>query len=176
MKNARPAHLVDVEVLSRALSLSRSAVLGLAQQGIIPKAGRGRFDLVACAASYITYVRQQRGDPAIVELRQVRVARGRLELDARRRELEHGDVEMVPLAEARVAFAGAVEEYVGALSHLAAAAAPKLAGLSDAASVYAVLDPLVVQTVNEGWARACRKLGVVVDPTPSANGSNGHAR
>ena len=46
---------VGVEDLATALNLKRRRVSQLVQQGILPPAQKGRYDVVECLKAYVTY-------------------------------------------------------------------------------------------------------------------------
>jgi len=50
--------LVPCNVVSRVLVMSDEQLRALVRRGILPKAARGRYDLVACVQAYVTHLRE----------------------------------------------------------------------------------------------------------------------
>jgi hypothetical protein len=166
-RNGKP-YLVDVETLAEALALSRARTYDLVQRGVLPRAARGRYDLIACVRAYIGELRAERGDPDVLALRRTKAARAELELAARRRALARDEAgPLVPLAEAQAFLGQALDEYAAVLCRLAAEAAPRLVNIEDPRRMFATLDALVVAAINASHRAACLKL---VGRDPGANG------
>lgn len=178
MKNGT-RHVVPIETLMEALGLSRSQTFALIQDGTLPRASRGGYDLVACVRAYVEHLRSERGDADAIALRKVKAERAALELHVRRDQVARAEVgrsRLVPLDEMLDFFAAMVVVYTRELAAFPTRFAPMLAGLSDPRdphAVFAVLQPAHDAAINEANRRACIEL-VGVDPTPSANG-NGRA-
>lgn len=78
---------VSVATLARLFNLTERRVQQLARDGIIPKAKRGEYDLVACVRGYITYLQQaatgRTSDVAADRNRLVKAQADKAELECR---------------------------------------------------------------------------------------------
>lgn len=86
------ADLVGVDVVARLLKIEPRRIQFLAKEGIIPKAARGRYDLVACVHGYLDYVREgQRDRATVVDMEELR----------KRKQLADTEIAELALEEAR---------------------------------------------------------------------------
>ena len=78
---------VSVATLAKLFNITERRVQQLARDGIIPKAKRGEYDLVACVRGYVTYLQQaangRTGDAAVDRNRLLKAQADRAELECR---------------------------------------------------------------------------------------------
>lgn len=80
--------LVNVMTLARLFNLTDRRVQQLAKDGVIPKADKGKYDLIACTKSYIKYL-QDRATGRDIEPQDTHLERARLlKAQADKTELE----------------------------------------------------------------------------------------
>lgn len=62
----------SVEIIARLLDLTTRRVQQLSQEGVIPKAERGRYELVPAVRGYISYLKERSLNPGVVSFDEVR--------------------------------------------------------------------------------------------------------
>ena len=104
---------VNAATLGLVLGISRSRVVNLAADGVLPRAGRGLFDLPACVQAYLRHklVMAKAGDVTALSLVAERSRLTKIKADAAEVESRKLAGELVPAADieaAWLAVAGAV--------------------------------------------------------------------
>src|SRR4051812_6403090 len=125
------------ETIARLLDLTPRRVQQLVAEGVIPKAERGRYELVPVVRAYIRYLReralsQDLGSDAFVQHR-ARLTKARADMA----ELEHAQMlgELVPAAQVEEAWAAIVAVMRTRLLALPTKLAPRLVALNHEAVI-----------------------------------------
>jgi hypothetical protein len=152
--------LVDIDVLAGALAMSRRQAYALVAEGVLPRAARGKYDLPHCTAAYIEHLRSERGDPDATALRRAKAERAQLELEVRRREVEHesnGDA-VVSMSDAVQLFAEATQVFYREILSVSRRAAPRLADITQPAILEDALDTELRAALRQGYDVGLHKL------------------
>ena len=97
---------VNAATLGLVLGISRSRVVNLAADGVLPRAGRGLFDLPACVQSYVKHKLSlgKAGDGTALSLVAERARLTKIKADNAELEIRRLAGELVPAADIEAAW------------------------------------------------------------------------
>ncbi len=100
--------LYKVSVIARFLNLTERRVQQLARDGIIPKAEKGKYDLVGCVQGYIAYLQARAfgKDSESIDMHAERSRLLKLQADRAQMELDVMLSKLIPAEEAEELWAG----------------------------------------------------------------------
>lgn len=141
-----------VAVISRLLDLSPRRVFQLATEGVIPRAERGRYELVPAVQGYIRYLRDRAiGSDALPEDAN-RASRARLtKAKAEAQEMENERVrgELIPQAVVGKAWAEMAMAFRARSLSIPKKAAPQVVGVNSISEVEGILERMIVEALDE---------------------------
>jgi len=146
--------LVDGLTVARVLMLTTDRqVTELAKRGILPKAGRGRYDLVACVQAYCVHLREvaagrssaDGGHDLVAE--RARLAREQADAQAMKNEQLRGS--LIPRADVEELLVTAASACQRRMLSIPTSAAPKVAVESDPRICEAIVREHVEEALEE---------------------------
>ncbi len=140
---------ISVEIMAQLLNLTPRHVQRLASQGHIPKAGRGRYELVPTVQAYCKYLQElvaARGNNELVSEQQ-RLARERADKIARENQVARG--ELIPRQDVVAGIQEAMAHCRARLLSIPTKAAPLLSPLSRPIEIKEKLTELVHDCLQE---------------------------
>jgi hypothetical protein len=151
-------HHVGLKELATWMGVTTRRVIQMVEEGIIPKAGRGKYPLKQCMIGYVTHLQQmteKRGSTS--ELSEEKLLTARIE--RKRRELEYAAVEgsLITVEAHEQAIAEALDLVRSNLRNLPGSVGPRLVGLDDARDVVGILAPAVDDAMRSIVAEADRR-------------------
>jgi len=151
----------SVEVIARLLDLTTRRVQQLSAEGVIPKAERGRYELVPAVRGYIAYLKERSINPGVVSFDEVRARKIAAEAEMAEIELREKKGQLIPASEVVSSWG----EIVGACRSKLLAVPAKIA------PVVAVEDNPAVckQIVEEQIGEALYELAKFVSETSEAD-------
>ncbi len=91
------AELVGVDQICTILQIERRRVQELAKEGVLPKASRGKYDLVGCIHAYLAFLRKGQRTPAgVINLDELRKRKTLADTELAELALEEARGEVVP--------------------------------------------------------------------------------
>jgi len=144
-------NLYSVDVISKLLNLTERRVQQLAKEGIIPKAEKGKYNLVAVVKAYITYLQElafgkHTGSESESESRS-RWLKAKAELSEL--ELSKAKGELVGAVESAEWWERIVSTAKIRLLSIPTRAAPLVIGAGSLAQIQAVIQSLLYEVLNE---------------------------
>ena len=130
----------------------------LVEEGVIPKAGRGKYPLKQCVTGYLDYLRDRiEGRGRTSELSEEKLLTARLE--RKRRELEFATTEgsLITVESHEATVTEALDLVRSNLRNLPGSIGPRLVGLDDPRDIVAILAPAVDDAMRNIVAEAERR-------------------
>jgi phage terminase Nu1 subunit (DNA packaging protein) len=90
-----PTHSLDT--ISKLLDLTPRRVQQLAKEGVIPRAERGRYELVLAVRGYIRYLKERSLNPGVISFDEVRARKTAAEAEMAELELSERKKQLVPM-------------------------------------------------------------------------------
>ena len=151
----------SVEIIARLLDLTTRRVQQLSNEGVIPKAERGRYELIPAVRGYIAYLKERSLNPGVISFDEVRARKIAAEAEMAEIELREKKGQLIPASEVVDSWA----EIVGACRSKLLAVPAKIA------PVVAVEDNPAVckQIVEEQIGEALYELAKYVAATTETN-------
>ena len=157
-KDSDEVQYVGRKELASWLKLTTMRITQLVEEGVIPRAGRGKYPLKLCLQGYIDHLRAMaEGRGRTTELADEKLLTARLE--RRRRELEFAEAEgsLITVQAHESAITEALDLVRSNLRNLPGSVGPRLVGLDDARDVVAILAPAVDDAMRSIVAEAERR-------------------
>lgn len=139
--------IVTAAELSEKLNVTPRRIQQLVQRGVLPRAKRGQYDLVACAIAYIRFLQEAVGAKASTDGdgEQVSTKEQRaklLSLQVRREEiaLAKDESSLMAVADHELVLSSLVIEVKAAVNAIGARAAGKVVGEPDVVKVQSFID------------------------------------
>jgi phage terminase Nu1 subunit (DNA packaging protein) len=150
---------VGLKELATWMGRTTRRVLQLVEEGVIPKAGRGRYPLKACMMAYckhLTDLSEGRGRTSELSQEKLLVAR----LERRKKELEFAAAEgsVILVKDHEKAMSEAFLLVRSNIRNLPGSVAPRLVGLDDARDIQSVLVPAVDDALRAIITEAERRM------------------
>lgn len=89
----------SLETISKLLDLTPRRVQQLSKEGVIPKAERGRYELVPAVRGYIAYLKERSINPGVVSFDEVRARKTAAEAELAELDLQEKKKQLVPMSE-----------------------------------------------------------------------------
>lgn len=89
----------SLETISKLLDLTPRRVQQLSKEGVIPKAERGRYELVPAVRGYIRYLKERSINPGVVSFDEVRARKTAAEAELVEIELKERRNSLVPVSD-----------------------------------------------------------------------------
>jgi hypothetical protein len=140
LENTAQLYAIELgpEELAKVLDISRVHVRGLAKDGVIPKAQRGRYPLIPCVQAYIAHIRREEKVDSLTTQR-ARWTQSRADMA----EMERGRLlgMLLPANEVRAAWSAKVVAFKMRVLAIPSKVAARLVMVRTAAQVKAILEP-----------------------------------
>ena len=141
-----------VAVISKLLDLTPRRVFQLANEGVIPRAERGRYELVPAVRGYIRYLRDRAIGADALPDDAARASRARLvKAQAEAQEMENATNrgEMLPREDVRTAWADMAVSFRARTLSIPKKAAPQVFGVNSLPEIEAILERMIVEALDE---------------------------
>ena len=135
----------SLETISKLLDLSPRRVQQLSKEGVIPKAERGRYQLVPAVRGYINYLRERTLNPNVISFEEVRAKKLSAEAELTVIELREKKGELVQLQEVVESWV----EIIGACKTRMLSIPAKLAPIVAVENTPAICKDLIDEQINE---------------------------
>jgi len=89
----------SLDTISKLLDLTPRRVQQLSKEGVIPKAERGRYELVPAVRGYIAYLKERSINPGVISFDEVRARKTAAEAELAELELLEKKEQLVPMTE-----------------------------------------------------------------------------
>ena len=117
-KDGEPTY--GVEVISRLLNLTPRRVQQLAKEGVIPKAGRGKYRLAPTVRGYVVYLQEKLDNPGAegrINLNEERARKTKAEADLAEMEVAKRRGELIDTVDVKEAWQSILTEVRANLLH-----------------------------------------------------------
>jgi phage terminase Nu1 subunit (DNA packaging protein) len=141
-----------VSVISKLLDLSPRRVYQLANEGVIPRAEKGRYELVPAVRGYIRYLRDRAIGAGALPEDAARAFRARLiKAQAEAQEMENEKVrgELIPQAVVGRAWADMAMAFRARTLSVPKKAAPQVVGVNSIAEIEGILERMIMEALDE---------------------------
>ncbi len=135
----------SVDVIARLLDLTTRRVQQLSNEGVIPKAERGRYELVPAVRGYIAYLKERSINPGVVSFDEVRARKIAAEAEMAEIELREKKGQLIPASEVVASWG----EIVGACRSKLLAVPAKIAPVVAVEDNPAVCKQIVEEQIGE---------------------------
>lgn len=135
----------SVDVIARLLDLTTRRVQQLSNEGVIPKAERGRYELVPAVRGYIAYLKERSINPGVVSFDEVRARKIAAEAEMAEIELREKKGQLIPASEVVASWG----EIVGACRSKLLAVPAKIAPVVAVEDNPAVCKKIVEEQIGE---------------------------
>jgi phage terminase Nu1 subunit (DNA packaging protein) len=132
---------VNAATLGQVLGISRASIANLATDGVLPRAGRGLFDLPASVQAYLRHkvALAKAGDANMLSLVAERSRLTKIRADAAEREARKLAGELVPAADIEAAWLAVAGTVRSRILLIPSKIAPRIAALRTPAEAQALL-------------------------------------
>lgn len=89
----------SLDTISKLLDLTPRRVQQLSKEGVIPRAERGRYELVPAVRGYIAYLKERSINPGVVSFDEVRARKTAAEAELAELDLQEKKKQLVPMSE-----------------------------------------------------------------------------
>ena len=143
--------LYKVGVIAKLFGLSERRVQQMAKDGIIPKAEKGKYELVGCVRGYIKFLQERAfgKDIITIDAHQERARLLKAQADKTELEVKALNGELLPKVEVEIEWASMVTAFKAKLMSLPTRAAHSVIGKKDFHDVEEALKQLVVEALTE---------------------------
>jgi phage terminase Nu1 subunit (DNA packaging protein) len=164
------AQTFPLETISKLLDLTPRRVNQLAAEGVIPKADRGRYELVPVVRAYVRYLREKavKGDVHGDDYSTHRVRLIKARADVLEMEKAQMENSLIPADDVKNAWNEVLSACRAKLLSLPTKTAPEVFAASDLNDVKAILK----ETVNEALAELANAKVEVHNPIRSSDAEN----
>jgi phage terminase Nu1 subunit (DNA packaging protein) len=164
------AQTFPLETVSKLLDLTPRRVNQLVAEGVIPKAERGRYELVPVVRSYVRYLRDKavKGDVHGDDYSTHRVRLMKVRADVMEMEKEQMENKLIPSEDVQSAWSEVVSACRAKLLSIPTKTAPEVFAANDINDVKAILK----ETVNEALAELANVKVEVNNPIRSSEFEN----
>jgi len=166
---SKTQNTVDVGTLAALFNLTERRVQQLAQEGVIPKASRGRYPLIECAKAYIVDLQTKLGQGGkIVDIKEAERRLKTAQAELKERELDVLDGKLIPAPQVQLAWSQVLHEVRSAFMSLPDDVAT---GLHDCETL-AEKTTLIREAVEAALSSISEaEVEVAADPTTGAPGT-----
>ena len=145
------ASLISVDVLARLFELSPRRIQQLADDGIIPRVERGRYELVGAVRGYVKHLREKAfgGDlgPDTYGTQRARLTKARADMaEMERQQLA---AELIPADDVEAAWSAVTLALRARLLSIPTKAVPRLLAAKDAVQISEVLRDQISEALDE---------------------------
>jgi phage terminase Nu1 subunit (DNA packaging protein) len=147
---AGPTH--PVAVIAKLLDLTPRRVFQLTNEGVIPRAERGRYELVPAVRGYIRYLKDRAIGADALPDEAARASRARLvraQAEAQEMENSRNRGEMLPRETVRSAWADMVVSFRARTLSIPKKAAPQVFGINSLPEIESILERMIVEALDE---------------------------
>jgi len=141
-----------VNVIAKLLDLSIRRVYQLTNEGVIPKAEKGRYELVPAVRGYIRYLRDRAIGADALPDESARASRARLlKAQAEAQEMENAKVrgELLPQELVSRAWAEMASSFRARSLSIPKKGAPQVFGVNSLPAIEATLEQMIVEALDE---------------------------
>jgi phage terminase Nu1 subunit (DNA packaging protein) len=143
--------LYKVGVIAKLFGLSERRIQQMAKDGIIPKAEKGRYELIGCVRGYIKFLQDRAfgKDVMTIDAHQERARLLKAQADKTELEVQVLNQGLVPITEVEIEWASMVTAFRTKMLFLPIRATHLVIGKKEFSEVEQVLRDLVVEALSE---------------------------
>ena len=144
-----------VETIARLLDLSTRRVQQLSKEGVIPRAERGRYELVPAVRGYVAYLKERSINPGVVSFDEVRARKTAAEAEMAEIELKEKKGILSPTEEVARSWA----EIIGACRSKLLSMPAKIAPVVAVEDTPAICKQIVEEQIGEALDELSKWVG-----------------
>jgi phage terminase Nu1 subunit (DNA packaging protein) len=139
----------SLETISKLLDLTPRRVQQLSKEGVIPKAERGRYELVPAVRGYIRYLKERSINPGVVSFDEVRARKTAAEAELVEIELKERRNSLVPVSDVIDAWLELVAACKSRMLSMPAKLAPVVAVEDNPAICKRIIEEQTLEALDE---------------------------
>ena len=139
----------SLDTISKLLDLTPRRVQQLSKEGVIPKAERGRYELVPAVRGYISYLKERSINPGVISFDEVRARKTAAEAEMAELELLEKKEQLVPMTDIVDTWLDMVSACRSKMLSMPAKLAPVVAVEENPAICKRLIEEQIVEALDE---------------------------